>query len=128
MKDAWPYLIVLALLVGMLTINVRNRRRLAAQQLVQSEQISIGTEVMTTSGLYGTVTVRNEDDTVQLSIAPGVEVKWAIAALRDAAALPDRYRRGIEGGDRPDGTEHGIDGIAGDPHGHDVRDGGNRTA
>jgi Preprotein translocase subunit YajC len=50
---------------------------------------------MTTSGLYGTVTaVNQEDDTVLLSIAPGVEVKFAFAALRDAASLPTQYRAG----------------------------------
>jgi preprotein translocase subunit YajC len=47
------------------------------------------------SYLYGTVTAINaEDDTVLLSIAPGVEVKFAFAALRDAASLPGQYRAG----------------------------------
>jgi hypothetical protein len=32
---------------------------------------------------------------VLLSIAPGVEVKWATAALRDASSLADGYRRGM---------------------------------
>ena len=53
----------------------------------------VGSEVMTTSGLYGTVVAVGEDDTVTLSIAPGVEVKWAFAALRDVASLPAQYRR-----------------------------------
>ena len=50
---------------------------------------------MTTSGLYGTVVARNDDETVTLSIAPGVEVKWAFAALRDvdAPARPVPPRR-----------------------------------
>ncbi len=43
---------------------------------------------MTTSGLYGTVVGINDDDTVQLAIAPGVEVKWVLAALRDVASIP----------------------------------------
>ena len=56
----------------------RNRARtVATQQQQQREQIGFGTEVMTTSGLYGTVVGINDDDTVQLAIAPGVEVKWA---------------------------------------------------
>jgi preprotein translocase subunit YajC len=52
---------------------------------------------MTTSGLYGTVVSKNDDGSVQLSIAPGVEVKWATAALRDAPSLAEGYRRGITG-------------------------------
>lgn len=99
MKDAWPYVVVLVLLFGLLAISMRNRRRAAAQEMVRASQIGFGTEVMTTSGLYGTVTARNDDGTVQLVIAPGVEVKWAVAALRDASSLPDQYRQGIDGTD-----------------------------
>jgi len=74
----------------------RNRERATAQQAKFRERIGFGTEVMTTSGLYGTVTGVNPDDSVQLSIAPGVEVKWAVAALRDIESLPNQYRQGIE--------------------------------
>ena len=34
-----------------------------------------------------------------LSIAPGVEVKWALAALRDAASIPQQYRQAIDSED-----------------------------
>ena len=44
--------------------------------------------VMTTSGLYGRVVAKHDDGTVTLAIAPGVEVRWEFAALRDAASLP----------------------------------------
>ena len=53
---------------------------------------------MTTSGLYGTVvSVDHEDDSVRLAIAPGVEVKWTIAALRSVTELPPKYRDAIGG-------------------------------
>ena len=99
----WPYLVVLVLLGLMLAISVRNRRRAALADTERASRIGLGSEVMTTSGLYGTVVRRNDDDTVQLAIAPGVEVKWALAALREAAELPERYRQGIAGAraDRP---------------------------
>jgi preprotein translocase subunit YajC len=48
---------------------------------------------MTTSGLYGTVVAVNDDETAILAIAPGVEVRWAMAALRDPASLPTAYRK-----------------------------------
>jgi preprotein translocase subunit YajC len=38
------------------------------------------------------VLARNDDDSVQLQIAPGIEVRWAFAALRDVAGLPPAYR------------------------------------
>ncbi len=57
---------------------------------------------MTTSGLYGTVVaVNRDDDSVLLSIAPGVEVKWTIAALRSVTELPPRYRDAAQ----PNGSE-----------------------
>ena len=92
---AFVYIGVLLLLFGMLLAGQRRRRRAYAEEMVRVSQIGFGDEVMTTSGLYGTVVGRNEDGTVQLAIAPGVEVKWALAALRDAESLSDQYRQGL---------------------------------
>jgi preprotein translocase subunit YajC len=97
---AWPYIAVFVLLAALLLISVRNRRRQMAEEVSRVDRIDIGTEVMTTSGLYGTVVGKHDDGTVQLSIAPGVEVKWATAALRDAGSLSDRYRKGLEPGEQ----------------------------
>ncbi len=88
---------MLAVLAGLLVFSTRNRRRQVAEQMVRLSRLRPGDDVMTTSGLYGTVVRRNDDDTVQLAIAPGVEVKWALAALRDVESLPDRYRQGHDG-------------------------------
>jgi len=93
----WPYLVPLAVLVALVLVGQRKRRTHMAQEMVRISQIGFGDEVMTTSGLYGTVVGRNEDGTAQLVIAPGVEVKWALAALRDAKSLPDQYRKGLAG-------------------------------
>ena len=93
----WPYVVVFVLLGALLLLSIRNRKRAMAEQVQRAERIAVGTEVMTTSGLYGTVVSKNDDGTVQLSIAQGVEVKWATAALRDAPSLADGYRRGITG-------------------------------
>ena len=84
--------LVVVLIGGSALLARRSRARVAQRETAMRANIGFGTEVMTTSGLYGTVVGMNDDDTVQLSIAPGVEVKWAIAALRDAASLPERYR------------------------------------
>ena len=93
--NALPLIILGALVLGMLFFAQRNRHKAAAADAQRHATIGVGTDVMTTSGLYGTVTaVNQEDDTVLLSIAPGVEVKFAFAALRDAASLPTQYRAG----------------------------------
>jgi preprotein translocase subunit YajC len=93
--NLWPYVVIVVLLGGMLLISLRNRKRQVAEEMVRVSRIGVGSEVMTTSGLYGTVVAKNDDGTVVLTVAPGVEVKWAAAALRDAAALSDTYRRGL---------------------------------
>jgi preprotein translocase subunit YajC len=94
--NAWVYLIPLIILAGLMFYGQRSRRRALAEEMVRAERIGVGTEVMTTSGLYGTVVARDDDGTVTLSIAPGVEVKWALAALRDAPSMPPQYRRAID--------------------------------
>jgi preprotein translocase subunit YajC len=102
-KTFLPFLIFVLVVGVLLVFSTRARRRQAQVAVEQAERIGVGSEVMTTSGLYGTVVARNEDETVLLSIAPGVEVRWALAALRDVASLPPRYRGAPEeaGGDAP---------------------------
>ena len=101
-----PYLVIFALLAIFIAVSLRNRRRQMAEEMVRTSRIDVGTEVMTTSGLYGTVVDRHDDGTVLLSIAPGVEVKWAVAALRDAESLSDTYRQAIAPGEpEPPGEE-----------------------
>jgi preprotein translocase subunit YajC len=105
-----PLILLVAVLLALIVASRRRYTRARAAQVAQQDRLSVGSEVMTTSGLYGTVVAVNDDDTVELSIAPGVEVKWAKAALRDVASLPDRYRAGqpaVE--DKPAHDEPGTD-------------------
>jgi preprotein translocase subunit YajC len=88
-----PFAIFAVIIVGLLALSARNRRRTAVAEAERSERIGVGSDVMTTSGLHGTVVAKNDDGTVTLSIAPGVEVRWELAALRDVASLPARYVR-----------------------------------
>jgi preprotein translocase subunit YajC len=104
-KDLLPFIIFLVVVIGLLGFSARARRRQAVTAAEQAAHITVGSEVMTTSGLYGTVVARNDDETVLLAIAPGVEVKWAIAALRDLASLPDQYRPIPGVGGRPAGVQ-----------------------
>ncbi len=111
--NALPWILFAVVILIFLAISLRNRRRVLAEEVIRTSRIDVGTDVMTTSGLYGTVVQRLDDGAVMLSIAPGVEVKWALAALRDAESLADTYRRGIDGAD-PAQSEN-LDGSAGAP-------------
>jgi preprotein translocase subunit YajC len=103
-----PLVILAVLFIGMIMFNRRNRERSAQADRVRRENMRPGTEVMTTSGLYATVvSVNPADSSAVLSIAPGVEVKWTIAALRDVPELPPQYRDAVLSRDeanREDGT------------------------
>jgi preprotein translocase subunit YajC len=120
-----PFLVFVIVIGGLLAFSARARRRQASAQAAQAERIGVGSEVMTTSGLYGTVVVRNDDETVQMSIAPGVEVKWAIAALRDVKSLPTQYRRAGQPGTAEDDADGWSDvGVKLDKNTEEKRDGG----
>ena len=108
MAEMFPLLLLAALFVAMMLFSRRNKQRMAEADARRREQITTGTDVMTTSGLYGTVVSVNDDGTVLLSIAPGVEVRWTIAALREVSELPEQYREPIAGeqpGQAPDAAD-----------------------
>ena len=102
MAQILPVILLAGLLVGMMSLSRRNKARTAAADTARRANLAPGADVMTTSGLYGTVVVVNDDDSVLLSIAPGVEVKWTIAALREVRELPNQYRAPIEAADASD--------------------------
>src|SRR5687767_2558855 len=91
----------------------RQRKKMQAQAQALQESLTIGTPVMTTSGLHGTVAALAEK-TVDLEIAPGVVVTFArpaVMEVRRPAVVAEDDATGIEGpgngaaGGRPaDGT------------------------
>jgi preprotein translocase subunit YajC len=94
MSSALPLLIVVVLAVGLFAFNRRTRDRAERTNAVRRERLAPGAQVMTTSGLYATViSVDPVEDAALLSIAPGVEVKWTLAALRGLDEIPPRYRK-----------------------------------
>jgi preprotein translocase subunit YajC len=102
--EIFPLLLLVLLFLALMMFSRRNKRRLAEADSLRRERITAGTDVMTTSGLYGTVVSVNPDGTVLLSVAPGVEVRWQIAALREVSELPEQYREPIVGAGDP---QHG---------------------
>jgi preprotein translocase subunit YajC len=98
-------IIVLGLLAIMLfVLPARQRKRMQAQAQAMQDSLVIGTPVMTTSGLHGTVAALGET-TVDLEIAPGVVVTFArpaILEIRKPAAHSDGTDSGAPGA--ADGT------------------------
>jgi preprotein translocase subunit YajC len=68
------------LMLVVLPTRARNRQVQALQQMQRS--LEIGTEVMTSSGVYGRL-VRLGADDVDLEIAPGVITTWMLLAIRE---------------------------------------------
>jgi preprotein translocase subunit YajC len=91
MAELVPLLFIAFAVIVLLVLPMRQRNRSLQQARQLQESLSVGTEVMTTSGLFGRVTSIG-DDSVELEIAPGVEVRWAkaaIAEVRTTTAVPD---------------------------------------
>ena len=60
---------------------IRPQRARAAKAKALQAGVAVGTEVITTAGVYGRIVAENEDDTVLLEIAPGVPIRIARAAI-----------------------------------------------
>ena len=99
MEQYFPFIIVALLVVMLFVLPARQRKRMAAQQRALQESLSVGTPVMTTSGLHGTVAALHEG-TVDLEIAPGVVVTFVRQAVLEVRK-PAGGAPGTVGGDNP---------------------------
>ncbi len=96
---------VVAIIALIFLLRRSGQRRQGYAQQVQSAA-TIGSEVMTSGGLFGTV-VGGDDEQVLLEIAPGVEVRFARAAIARVLAPEDPLETPVDGvdeaGEDPDG-------------------------
>lgn len=105
-----PLVVIVGLLVVMMVYSNRAKQKRIAQDAHRRESMTVGTEVMTTAGLYGTVVSIDPDndgspaDTVLLSIAPNVEVTWALAAVKERPTRAAAVAVADTGGDVVDPT------------------------
>jgi preprotein translocase subunit YajC len=101
-------LIMLALLAVLLfVLPARQRRTMQARAQALQESLTVGSPVMTTSGIHGTV-ARLDETTVDLELAPGVVVTFARPAIMEirqpASGIPGDDSPGAAGGRPADGT------------------------
>jgi len=75
-------LLFVLLLAGMYFLMIRPQQKRARDMREMQASVTPGAEVMTTSGIYGTVTeIDDEDGTVVLEISTEVHVRFARAAI-----------------------------------------------
>ena len=111
MESLFPFILLALAVVLLFVMPARQRKRMQAQAQALQESLAIGTPVMTTSGLHGTVADLGEK-TVDLEIAPGVVVTFARPAIMEirtpAVAAPiedtDNGASGPAGGRPADGA------------------------
>jgi preprotein translocase subunit YajC len=89
--SAYIFILALLALMWFLLIRPQRRRQQESRRLIDS--ISVGKEIVTAGGLFGTITAV-EDDEVRVEIADGVEVRVAKRAVA-----------GVVGDDQPE-EEH----------------------
>ncbi len=80
------FLIIMALMLGvMYVLMVRPQRQKQSQQQAMINEASVGDDVLTTGGIYGTITQAEGDDVV-VEIASGISVHMTRRGI--AAVLP----------------------------------------
>ena len=80
MEQYFPFILLALAVLLLFVLPARQRKRMAAQAQTLQDSLTVGTPVMTTSGLHGTVVALGET-TVDLEIAPGVVVTFARPAV-----------------------------------------------
>jgi preprotein translocase subunit YajC len=99
-----PFILLAGAFYFLLIRPARARQR---EQQATTARLAPGTRVMTTAGLFGTVTAV-EGDQIDLEIAPGVTVRYvaaAVATVIDApadAGTTDESQPSITEGDTPE--------------------------
>ena len=91
MDQYFPFVLLLLAVLLLFVLPARQRKRMQEQQKTLQDSLDVGTPVMTTSGLHGTVAALGET-TVDLEISPGVVVTFArpaILEVRKPAVVAD---------------------------------------
>lgn len=80
MDQLGPILPIVLLVGAFYLLIIRPARARQSQAAAVMSRLEVGKRIMTTAGLFGTVTAV-EDDEIELEIAPGVRVRYVKAAV-----------------------------------------------
>jgi preprotein translocase subunit YajC len=106
-EQYFPIILIALFAVVLFVLPARQRKRAQAQAQALQESLAIGTPVITTAGLHGSV-ARIGDKTIDLEISPGVVVTFARQAI-----LEVRKPVGTTDGATGDGPDSGASGSTG---------------
>jgi preprotein translocase subunit YajC len=81
-EQLFPFFLLAIALVVLIVLPARQRKAMAAKAQAMQESLTVGTPVMLTSGMYGTVAGLG-DGTVDVEIAPGVVATFARPAIME---------------------------------------------
>jgi preprotein translocase subunit YajC len=107
--ELFPLVVLVLAFVLLIVVPARQRKKIQEQQRTLQESLTLGTPVMTTAGMHGTVAALGEG-TVDLEIAPGVVVTFARQAVLEVRkpAVADTAADGtVLPGDDTNGTADG---------------------
>lgn len=85
MNPNYSQLLILALPLLLIVFMMMSQRRRQREVVAFQSQLEAGQEVVTTSGLFGTIT-QIDDKIVHLEVAPGVVVRYDRRAIGSKAA------------------------------------------
>ncbi|GAB3344225.1 preprotein translocase subunit YajC [Modestobacter lapidis] len=80
MEQFFPFILLAIALVVLIVLPARQRKAMQAKAQALQESLTVGSPILLTSGMYGTVTDLGEG-TVDVEIAPGVVVTFVRAAV-----------------------------------------------
>ncbi len=87
--ELFPLIVIVLAFVLLIVLPARQRKSMQAKQQALQQSLTVGTPIMMTSGLHGTVAGLGEG-TVDVEIAPGVVatfVRAAVLEVRQPAAV-----------------------------------------
>ena len=91
MEQYFPFILLALAVLLLFVLPARQRKSMAAKAQAMQDSLTVGTPVMTTSGLHGTVAELGDPKTIGLEVAPGVVLTYArqaILEVRQPVAAP----------------------------------------
>jgi preprotein translocase subunit YajC len=77
---------------ALLFLFMRNQQKRVRQQQALQQSAEVGDEVLTTSGIFGTIVDEDEDEgTVTVEIAPGTRIKMVRSGIARRLTEDDEY-------------------------------------
>lgn len=98
-----PVLLIVLAFVLLFVLPARQRKKLAERQSTMQQALQVGTPIMLTCGLHGTVAAL-QDSTLDVQIAPGTTARFARAAVLEVrTGDPPTDGGGVDLGKAADG-------------------------